>query len=173
MLAYPVFHINLIFPYIFSAEGFDFDMNMGVTCSSPTADIVDSISALPPIISSSSVIENKSSTIQSNTNQPTNISISADESTMQTGRDRGMSFELFSFAQHEVLQTSDPVDLNDEALNGGRPRGDSIIFDPVSFSDGNEEAAFQRIQQAAAQNDNTSNELGMINAPVFDSSSTQ
>ena len=173
MLKYPVFRIILIFTYIFPAEGFDFDMNMGVTCSSPPADIVDSISALPPIISSSSVIENKSSTIQSTTNQQTINSISTDESTMQPGRDRGMSFELFSFAQHEVLPSSDLVDLNDEALNGGRPRGDSIIFDPVSFSDGNEEAAFQRIQQAAAQNNNTSNELGMINTPVFDSRSTQ
>lgn len=54
-----------------------------------------------------------------------------------------MSFELFNFS---VAETSG--DLKSDALNGGRPRGDSIIFDPISFADGgiHEEAALHKVR---------------------------
>lgn len=148
---------------------------MGVTCTSPSpsADIVDSISALPPIISSSSVIEKKNTSAPITSNQPTSISMATEDSTMPTAtRDRGMSFELFSFAHNDTLP-SDPVDLNEEALNGGRPRGDSIIFDPVSFSDGNEEAAFQRLQQHSAAQHIQRTQIDLMNTPALDNCSSQ
>lgn len=53
-------------------------------------------------------------------------------------RDRGMSFELFSFDQNaSSCSSTDPlVGKSTEVFVGGRPRGDSIIFDPISFKEG-------------------------------------
>ena len=58
--------------------------------------------------------------------------------------------------------------MNDEALNGGRPRGDSIIFDPVSFTDGgiHEENALQRLRQNSLTLGET-DEIELMNTPGF------
>ena len=87
---------------------------------------------------------------------------------MSCPRSRGLSFELFSFAQNEILSSSDPADLQEEALNGGRPRGDSIIFDPVSFSDGgiHEETALQRLRRDSIVLEET-DEIELMNTPGF------
>jgi hypothetical protein len=60
-------------------------------------------------------------------------------------RDRAFSFEFFNFTGDELLPTAhSSSELPDIAANSdtedhhvmSRPRGDSIIFDPVSFQDG-------------------------------------
>lgn len=62
-------------------------------------------------------------------------------------RDRAFSFEFFSFAGDDLLPASlapapgpsadlpDPTVLPDENVSQ-RPRGESLIFDPVSFQEG-------------------------------------
>jgi hypothetical protein len=55
-------------------------------------------------------------------------------------RDRGFSFEFFSFG-FDGDEPLPPIDENSSAVNtetnrGNRIRGDSIIFDPISFHDG-------------------------------------
>mmetsp|Transcript_8900 Transcript_8900/g.13280 ORF Transcript_8900/g.13280 Transcript_8900/m.13280 type:complete len:760 (+) Transcript_8900:159-2438(+) len=145
-------------------EGFDFDLSMG------GVDYTDSISALPPIRSSSSEAINKQSEPDSCISNQTNYNEAelSQETTIQPARCRGMSFELFSFTQHESLPSSDPADLKEEALNGGRPRGDSIIFDPVSFSDGgiHEETALQRSRRNSIVLEET-DEIELMNTPGF------
>ncbi len=138
---------------------------MGVTCNSPSVDYVDSVSALPQITSSSN-INGKRDYDALNQNSQSEVE-SGQYSSMPNVRGRGMSFELFAFNQHESLPT-DPIDLKEEALNGGRPRGDSIIFDPVSFSDGgiHEENALQRMRRNSMVLDDT-DELALMNTPGF------
>lgn len=59
-------------------------------------------------------------------------------------RDRAFSFEFFNFAGDELLPSAHTSDhlphpgahLMDDMVSMHRPRGDSIIFDPVSFQDG-------------------------------------
>lgn len=124
-------------------EGFDFDLNMGV------GDYVDASADLPPIGGSyhgNDIVGRK----HSDASAPSDI---------PPYRGRGMSFELFSFST--ALDSS--ADLNTEALNGGRPRGDSIIFDPISFSDGgiHEETALVRSRRASIDLDEN-DELNLL-----------
>lgn len=53
-------------------------------------------------------------------------------------RDRGFSFEFFSFGLEgeDLLPPIDEKNPSSDASNGNRVRGDSIIFDPISFHDG-------------------------------------
>ena len=51
-------------------------------------------------------------------------------------RDRGMSFELFNFDQNPSQSIDTLIGKSSDIFVGGRPRGDSIIFDPISFKDG-------------------------------------
>lgn len=60
-------------------------------------------------------------------------------------RDRAFSFEFFTFAGDDLLpappsssapSSSLPDSSDTDDFITGRPRGDSIIFDPVSFQDG-------------------------------------
>lgn len=113
--------------YMYTAEGFDFDLSI-------VTDYPDNSTDLPPITSSSYT--------GTGSRKPSDASNPSD---MPPYRGRGMSFELFAFSM-----SSDPsTDLRSEALNGGRPRGDSIIFDPISFSDGgiHEETALLKTRQ--------------------------
>jgi hypothetical protein len=75
-----------------------------------------------------------------------------------------MSFELFNFGGSNLDTTSD---LRIEALNGGRPRGDSIIFDPISFSDGgiHEETALKKTRGSFKLDE--SEELNLLNTTGF------
>jgi hypothetical protein len=50
-------------------------------------------------------------------------------------RDRAMSFELFSFDQNPSSSIDSLLGKSTDIFVG-RPRGDSIIFDPISFKDG-------------------------------------
>ena len=76
-----------------------------------------------------------------------------------------MSFELFSFGNSLTLDSSN--DLRIEALCGGRPSGDSIIFDPISFSDGgiHEETALQKTRGSFKLDE--SEELNLLNTTGF------
>lgn len=78
-----------------------------------------------------------------------------------------MSFELFNFS---VAETSG--DLRADALNGGRPRGDSIIFDPISFADGgiHEEAALHNVRHDSLVLDEN-DDLKLLTTTVYDSNS--
>jgi len=150
-------------------EAFDFDLNIGMSCNTPPPDYDYSISALPPITSSSATSSNKLATMSSSVvhvNHENESDTARDTSSYQT-RTRGMSFELFSFTHYDIPSSSDHVDLNDEALNGGRPRGDSIIFDPVSFTDGgiHEESALQRSRRNSIVLEER-DEIALMNTPV-------
>jgi len=63
------------------------------------------------------------------------------------GRNRAFSFECFAFGIN-VDEPLPPLEQSSSDVKspGGRPRGDSIIFDPVSFQDGGilEQHAFER-----------------------------
>lgn len=75
-------------------------------------------------------------------------------------RDRAFSFEFFSFAGDDLLPAppvtpASAVPLPEPTASepysiGGRPRGDSIIFDPSSFQDGgiHEENAIIKVKAA-------------------------
>lgn len=158
------------FPFCAKAEGFDFDTSIGVTCNEPSTDYVDSVSALPPITSSSSAVGKKDLGSDFSTGNQINHNEAGleQDASMTSTRSRGMSFELFAFSQSEQASSSDPVDMNEEALNGGRPRGDSIIFDPVSFTDGgiHEENALQRLRHNSMSLGET-DEIELMNTPGF------
>mmetsp|Transcript_39991 Transcript_39991/g.82295 ORF Transcript_39991/g.82295 Transcript_39991/m.82295 type:complete len:629 (-) Transcript_39991:401-2287(-) len=98
-----------------------------------------------------------------------------DSATNAPGRLRGMSFELFSFgigadeplpppATVQVTSSSAAITTS-TATAGGRPRGDSIIFDPVSFCDGgiHETNALTKIGSRRASVD----EVDIMNSPGF------
>jgi CCT motif len=81
----------------------------------------------------------------------------AEDTASTAGRDRAFSFECFAFGINE----DEPLPPLAESCHPGavysnmdafRPRGDSIIFDPVSFQDGgiHEQTALTRVVVAAA-----------------------
>ena len=83
------------------------------------------VSDLPPITPSAT-----------SQNPKSNTNLSEMQASNAFSRDRGMSFELFSF-DHNANSSTDPlVGKSTDAFIGGRPRGDSIIFDPISFKEG-------------------------------------
>ena len=134
---------------------------MAVTFATPSSPVwngTDSGGDLPPIASLSSSNES------SDTHLPSDDS---DEVVEIPTRDRCMSLDLSAFVKVE--------DDNDEDnVTTSRPRGDSIIFDPMSFSDGgiHEEKALLRSSTSYfAEND----EMELLNTPVYvnDSTSTK
>mmetsp|Transcript_28122 Transcript_28122/g.41088 ORF Transcript_28122/g.41088 Transcript_28122/m.41088 type:complete len:427 (+) Transcript_28122:218-1498(+) len=110
-------------------------------------------------------------------------------------RDRGLSFEFFSFGLNEdeplpptTFSSHDAIGVKDEdisslhpllpplmpqqtVLHNKRPRGDSIIFDPVSFSDGgiHEENALLKTRGVTAtlMSLDEHEELAIMNCPGF------
>ena len=74
-----------------------------------------------------------------------------DDDSIPHGRNRAFSFECFAFGINadEPLPPFEPSNA-DIQMPGGRPRGDSIIFDPVSFQDGGilEQHALERAVNA-------------------------
>jgi hypothetical protein len=83
-------------------------------------------------------------------------------------RDRGMSFELFSFGMNEF--DAAPLypsfdEYNMQVIT--RPRGDSIIFDPISFNDGgiHEINALRRARRNSISSD--VDEVAIMNTPGF------
>lgn len=94
-------------------------------------------------------------------------------SAMFAGRDRAMSFEFFSLginADEPLPESSDALPpCSDEGyVYQQRPRGDSIIFDPVSFQDGgiHEEKALFR-SRANSIDMPSKDEMAIMNAPGF------
>lgn len=67
-------------------------------------------------------------------------------------RDRGFSFDFFSFGINED-EPLPPVPTSSSPLLQNRPRGDSIIFDPTSFREGgiHEASALLHIKQEKSQ----------------------
>lgn len=81
------------------------------------------------------------------------------------GRDRAMSFEFFSLG----INADEPLPpVSEDGCMFQRPRGDSIIFDPVSFQDGgiHEEKAFFR-SRASSVDLPSKDEMAIMNAPGF------
>lgn len=137
---------------LFTAEGFDFDLSIAVgDYNEPTAD-------LPPITSSSNTVNINPAASRKASDA------SATPSDIPMYRGRGLSFELFSFG----LSNETSNDLNSEALTGGRPRGDSIIFDPISFSDGgiHEETALRKLRRKSFDMNET-DEIQLLNSGGF------
>jgi hypothetical protein len=81
------------------------------------------------------------------------------------GRDRAMSFEFFSLG----INADEPLPpVSEDGCMFQRPRGDSIIFDPVSFQDGgiHEEKALYR-SRACSVDLPSKDEMAIMNAPGF------
>ena len=88
-------------------------------------------------------------------------------------RDRAFSFEFFNFTGDELLPSAEepanestnlsendaPPIEPDEQVSMRRPRGDSIIFDPVSFQDGGIHETNALLKARAASLDSTSDRL--------------
>jgi hypothetical protein len=90
-----------------------------------------------------------------------------------SSRDRAMSFEFFSlgFNADEPLPTTTIVSEDGFGFQHQqqRPRGESIIFDPVSFQDGgiHDEKAFFRSSRANSIDMPSKDEIAIMNAPGF------
>lgn len=91
-----------------------------------------------------------------------------------TGRDRAMSFEFFSFGINadEPLPPAPELTVSEVQPVFMRPRGDSIIFDPDSFRDGGilEEHALQDhalLKSRTTSLDLGTDELSLMNTPGF------
>jgi len=86
------------------------------------------------------------------------------------GRDRAMSFEFFSFGINadEPLPPAPDLPTNSDYSVGGRPRGDSIIFDPCSFRDGGvlEEGSLMKSRGNSIDIGGTE-EMNIMNTPGF------
>lgn len=83
-------------------------------------------------------------------------------------RDRGLSFELFSFGFNELDAAPLYPSFDESAIQvSGRPRGDSIIFDPISFNDGgiHEQNALRRARRTSISSD--VDEVAIMNTPGF------
>ena len=91
-------------------------------------------------------------------------------STTIARRDRGFSFEFFSFGinEDEPLPPVPPAYYNGGITTttsyippqGNRPRGDSIIFDPTSFRDGGIHETSALLQHVTPQEENDADVVG-------------
>ena len=88
---------------------------------------------------------------------------------------RGMSFELFSFGiggGDDILPPAASSNTIMATDASGRPRGDSIIFDPVSFCDGgiHETNALTKVRSSRTSIDEVDimNSPGFVEAPILD-----
>ncbi|KAI2504343.1 CCT motif [Fragilaria crotonensis] len=128
--------------------------------------------ALPPLVGSHSNQDHSSSdhpshalclpgAIHTTNNTPMPV-----PSAVFSGRDRAMSFEFFSLG----INADEPLPpvSEDGFMFQPRPRGDSIIFDPVSFQDGgiHEEKALFRSRESSIDLP-SKDEMAIMNAPGF------
>ena len=154
---------------------------MGVVWNSPSvpaavgnADSLPPIAALPSC-SAGSTVSQRQRSVTAEILQRESSASSAESPCVGPAnhRDRGLSFDLFSFGvtlDEPLANTSDGSDQLD-ILNHvitGRPRGDSIIFDPISFSDGgiHEESALMRTTKECISMDDKV-EIEIMNSPGF------
>jgi hypothetical protein len=86
------------------------------------------------------------------------------------GRDRAMSFEFFSLGINAEEPLPPAPDFSSSADHHfqQRPRGDSIIFDPISFQDGgiHEEKALMK-SRASSIDMQSPDEMAIMNTPGF------
>lgn len=157
-----------IFSVDLDPAGFDFDSSICVTWSSTTGNSEN----LPPLVPLSQPNAGTFASASTQVNLA-NESPAVHPGSAAAGRDRAMSFELFSLGVNveEPLLPVPSIAGWVDALSGtgaGRPRGDSIIFDPISFSDGgiHEESALQRIRNTSISMEDT-DELEIMNSPGF------
>lgn len=171
----PIVPRRRIFSVDLNPDVFDFDTCIGITMDSPSNGILES----PPAVHYD---ENKSllhlgakldpnSTINraANGSDKYNYVVDDNPDRVQRGRtrDRGMSFELFSFG----LTADEPLPPTVSTHYGEFTSGrfiESNIFDPVSFTDGgiHEETALSKsrpISMILEEND----EIELMNTPGF------
>lgn len=93
-----------------------------------------------------------------------------------TGRDRAMSFEFFSFGINadEPLPPAPELTVSEvQPIFMMRPRGDSIIFDPDSFRDGGIHEEHALFKSRTTSLDLATDELSLMNTPGFVSAPTR
>ena len=127
--------------------------------------------ALPPLMGAHSNQEHSSSDHQSHALCHSGVQSIANHVPMSvpsavfSGRDRAMSFEFFSLG----INADEPLPpVSDDGFMPQRPRGDSIIFDPVSFQDGGilEEKVIFRSREGSIDLP-SKDEMAIMNAPGF------
>jgi len=147
-----------IFSIDLDSSVFDFDAGLGV--STQTNEYLDtqSLPHLGAKLDPNSTINRAAHVINEN----------HDRVQRDSSRERGMSFELFSFG----LTADEPLPPTQGSYNGevtrGRRIGESNIFDPVSFTDGgiHEETALSKsrpLSMILGEND----EIELMNTPGF------
>lgn len=176
-----------IFSIDLDPAGFDFDsrvIELGMHRSGQTNK--DSTALLPPIANGIPVTRVSSQAAMSSSSQQENplsqnVSINMNEVENDFAvfaRGRGMSMDFFFMNEDEPLPPAPTLSdlqgcniigdlpLSDAMLR--RPRGESIIYDPVSFSEGGilEEKANLRVRSQSIQLEGH-DEFEMMNAPGF------
>eukprot|EP00567_Pseudictyota_dubia_P014257 CAMPEP_0197442922 /NCGR_PEP_ID=MMETSP1175-20131217/8815_1 /TAXON_ID=1003142 /ORGANISM="Triceratium dubium, Strain CCMP147" /LENGTH=777 /DNA_ID=CAMNT_0042973483 /DNA_START=154 /DNA_END=2487 /DNA_ORIENTATION=- len=166
-----------IFSVDLDPAGFDFESSMGVTWSSPACISAtgnsENVQPLAPVPQPRVGTATPAPTVSNPLSDAQQGATAVFPPSAAVGRDRGMSFELFSFGVNaeEPLPpapvAAGHVDASSDTWTG-RPRGDSIIFDPISFSDGgiHEESALQRARNTSISMEDT-DELEIMNSPGF------
>jgi hypothetical protein len=127
-----------------TGAGNDFEIGMDVS-SAPTVNLRD--------------------TVQGSHSQTLN---KVKQETECVSRDRGLSFELFSFGLNEFDAAPLYTSFDESTIQVyGRPRGDSIIFDPISFNDDgiHEQNALKRARRSSISSD--VDEVAIMNTPGF------
>ena len=154
-----------IFSMDIDAAGLDFpDMSVDNLASDFDSPALPPLaSALPTQVHSSS---DHSNTLCHPGSQNTVNSIPMNiPSAVFSGRDRAMSFEFFSLG----INADEPLpSVSDDGFMSQRPRGDSIIFDPVSFQDGgiHEEKVIYRSRDNSIDLP-CKDEMAIMNSPGF------
>jgi len=147
-----------IFSIDFDSNVFDFDTGLGVSTQTNGYFDTQSLPHLGAKLDPNSTINRAAHVISEN----------HDPVQQDNMRERGMSFELFSFG----LTADEPLPPTQGSYNGevtkGWRIGESNIFDPVSFTDGgiHEETALSKsrpISMILEEND----EIELMNTPGF------
>ena len=126
-----------------------------VPCPLPAAAVEEK--TFPPLLDSA---DKRKVTINEPVQRPRTFSIDLDlgqfdiagdhstdgDEPLGGGRPRTFSFECYSFG----INADEPLPPLDDSPSTGRPRGDSIIFDPSSFQDGgiHEQSALEKARLA-------------------------
>lgn len=193
-----------IFSIDLDASGFDLDgstvaFSSGVGPIDASED--NSTSVLPPVVGQPIATSNNTEVVPYGIPSLSSTNVAKDMNTHAAAlataadgilsgaekRDRGMSFELFSFGVNEneplpptpaSLASLDSIpqqlQLQQTSIAAlTRPRGDSIIFDPVSFSDGgiHEENALSKTRRNSISLEETE-EIAIMNTSGFGDGST-
>lgn len=168
--------IAIIFLCSLAAEGLEFpDMTIDVA----TQSVFVGNQPLPPIIgrvraaSLEAAQANLNVTFKQEEKELGSTEVSV---VSNTGRDRAMSFEFFSFGINadEPLPPAPELTVSEvQPIFMMRPRGDSIIFDPDSFRDGGIHEEHALFKSRTTSLDLATDELSLMNTPGFVSAPTR